>query len=264
MLFKTHFPSNLGKHDPMNHKHPSYLRSLVSAVLVGIFALVVNHYAKMGPKSLHQSMKSVEKYALKYVNARQEPMSPVAHRTKTLQDIHDAISGEFSKWNRQRHHVDQFKLEAAVQEMNLIGSFLDQQQELSDAERTRYRMTQLVTCFMAAEMHPESQSSNFLELCTQFLETDALANTGRIQLLRFYHQVNFQDPQREQLLYSLRDFSESHSEKKGVTLYGMVAEELAMRRHKDLAVAVLKQGLQIYAGSPGVSRLVNALVEVEQ
>ena len=103
-----------------------------------------------------------------------------------------------------------------------------------------------------------------IHLCTQFLETDALANTDRIQLLRFYHQVNFQDPQREQLLYSLRGFSKSHSEKKGVTLYGMVAEELAMRRHKDLAVAVLKQGLQIYAGSPGVSRLVNALVEVEQ
>ena len=248
----------------MNHKQPSHLRSLVSAVLVGIFALAVNQYAKIDPKPLHQSMKSVEKYALKYVNASQEPVSPVVHRTKDLQDIHDAVSGEFAKWKLQRHHVDQLKLEAAIQELKRICSFLDQQQELSDAERNRYRMKQLVVCFMAAEMHPESLSHNFLELCTQFIETDALDDTGRVQLLRFYHQVNFRDPKREQLLYSLREFSESHGEKMGVALYGMVAEELALRRHKDLAIEVLKQGIQIYTGSSGVSRLVNALVEVEQ
>jgi hypothetical protein len=136
--------------------------------------------------------------------------------------------------------------------------------DISEDELRRARMLALGAFFVSAEMLRDKFSPAFLDHCQRLLEDDLNAGQSKkVTLLRFYHQMQVDQSEKDQLLARLREFSrEHHTADVGVPLYLVVAQDLATQGRRDSAKAVLKQGMSVYHGQPEASRLVNELINL--
>ncbi|MDG2380400.1 MAG: hypothetical protein P8N76_01885 [Pirellulaceae bacterium] len=248
----------------MGRNKNSHLRSLMPAVMVGLVALAANQYSKMTPHSFSDSLASLQQHLVGLKKVAAKPVSPLAMQQSTFESLNEIVSKEFATWQKHRHPINSAKLTAVVMETDHVFELLSQNEALTPADQHRTRLSHLIIHFMAAQMQPAIHSDSFLEICTEVVQSRSLDDLDQVQALRFYHEIDLGQADLSLVLPALTEFSATHSEQASVALYQLVAEELVVRGNRELGIRVLKQGIQAYSGSSGGSRLVNALVDVEQ
>ncbi|MCP4194368.1 MAG: hypothetical protein GY768_27485 [Planctomycetaceae bacterium] len=248
----------------MGRKKNSHLRSLMPAVMVGLVALAANQYFKMTPRSFSESLASLQPKLVGLKKVAAKPVSPLAMQQSTFESVNEIVAKEFSTWQKQRHPVNSAKLTAVVIEADHVFALLSENDTLKPEDQRRACLSHLVLHFMAAQMQPEIHSDSFLKICTEVVQDRSLEDLDRVQALRFYHELDFSQADSSLVLPALVEFSATHNEQASVALYQLVAEELVLRGKRELAIELLKQGIQHYSGSAVGSKLVNALVDIER
>ena len=247
----------------MELEKKSNLRSLIPAVLVGLLALAANEYTKMDPAMLRDSVESMEKQIAALMEEEEKP-KPKKTDFGRLMKLHKSTLKKYENWRATRQPLKHEKIESIVDKADrlVVGVLEDPE---SKPKQKSMSMTRRVSIyFMAAEWAPTMYSRQFLELADQLIESELPEYGDSAAVLRFYHLTDFGNPNDDELLRDLVSFSERHSRDASIELYSMVASELWRRGFRQLSVDVLNQGIRLLSGSPGVSRLVNQLIDQQQ
>ncbi len=247
----------------MELEKKSNLRSLVPAVLVGLLALAANEYTKMDPAVLRDSVESMEKQLAALMKEEDKP-KPKKTDLGSLRKLQASTSRKYERWRATRKAIDAKKLRSIVEKADRLANDVLDDPETKPKQKSFARLLQVTIYFMASEWAPNEYSRTFIEMADATIESDTTKVRDDVAVLRFYHLTEFGDPNDRQLLADLAAFGERHGKEAAIELHSMVATELWRRGYRQLSVDVLEQGIRRLSGSPGISRLVNQLIDQRQ
>lgn len=238
----------------------SNLGSLIAAVLLGTLSLAINQVFKSNPEAVASLLRKLQPPVTRPADTRRDPSQVVAamHTRERL------LAKAYAKWTTtgvKKNAQVQGLCRATRNDLAVIG----QLNQVTEEQRLQASMLALKAYFMSAELMRDEFSELFLEHSQQLAESElADAQVRKIELLRAYHLLRVKQSDAQTLLVALRDFAKTHADTKlCISLYLLVAEDLARQHKTNLARAVLSQGKETYRGSPGVKRLINRLIDLQ-
>lgn len=243
----------------IDFERPSNVGSLIGAVLVGLLALAANHYIRMDTKWLQELVEQHNRPKPKRTEVAADLPFDAAGVRKRIQSIESEWSEDFTHWRRSGRGIPRDELLEKRAEVDRLVESIRSHKTL-DAELERgAQMARLRIYFMTAERFGDQYSDEFVDLAKEIEQTETDQASAEASALRFFHLEDFRSPDDQKLLDKLREFSvrTMHTPGVGVQLYSSVAHELCRFGQTTLAERVLDQGVEVYAGSSGISRLIN-------
>ena len=233
------------------------LGSLVMAVLVGLLPLVSNQYVKVKPETLLSALpKTSEK------NTNNEEMFPPSGVEKLRADIKSVdalLSQPFSAYTVGRRTRYDPRLLRGIAAVRPYADRIDEIcQEFNLIEQT----TVLRLLFMAAQLQQETFRPAFVTLCSHIEDKGDQKTTAQAGVLRFYHEQDLSQPNLKELVQALDRFSATHRDPiPEIHLYSIISQGLWRAGHSNDAQEILQRGIRRFKGQPGVSHLVNQMID---
>ncbi len=272
----------------MEFTQRSNLSSLIPALLVSLLALAANYYVRMAPCMTAQQRPAVSLGANSPSSGGQQVTHPVAVEglpesqlaeatgkqkpgvsskvppETQLRDIERRLSTVFRRWQTDQTSVSARVLSDLVQQADAAADELLSGERLSASERMALERRRLKIQFMAAELAPAKQSASFLAAADAFIQFHGDKAAGPVAVLQLIHRHHVSPLSDDGLLAKLEEFTWQYPDPYlGTTLYALMADDLYRRGYRELALRVVRQGMELYKGQAAVSRLVNLLVDLQ-
>jgi hypothetical protein len=270
----------------MELARPSNVGSLIGAVMVGVLAVLANYYVRMDPRVLQgllpdSSSKAVagpidrkqnEKYwqrlwELWRRTNTDEPRSPEQDRQDSLERMkvvekYLLDSSERKKKSGEVLSIEQ--LDVRIKELNQLYDRLRADANTTDEQHKEARLSRLYGYYLAADMAPASYSEDFLDVARELTDNGDETESSHAAALKMLHESDFLHPDEQRLLSELQEFTQTFSASEvGVYLYSIISRELWQNGHSKTAEAVLRLGMETYAGQHR-SRLFNQLQDQQR
>jgi hypothetical protein len=264
---------------------PSNTGSLVSAVLVGLLALASNHYARISPKVIKMMQERARQRALLEQQEAARKIRDAKHPAlehkfgpipvipdelewsneqlaTTIESCEDSIATAFQAWQLERSVVDRPQVVSTLSAVTRIQEYLSRYPQAIDTLSSTSRLALLRVYFMSAQIAPKTHADAFRHWDDRLTHSSVVAEQSQAAALRFYLQQDLRRPKLAELNKGLSDFAKQYpNHALGASLCSMISRELWSRGHQKAAEGVLRHGIEIHAGNPSVSQLVNQLVD---
>ena len=242
----------------------SNLGPLIMAVLVGLLSLAASHYRKLDIQTVDTMLSDLTAPT----TTETQPVSLLGMNPelKALKDklpqIDARLSAAFENWQLQHQNRNNPELLAAVAD---VKPFAEQLQPILKAFSSDEQLRVLRLLFMSIQLQPGTCDQAFEQLCQHLESLPDEKTRSMAGVLHYLKRHDLKQPVPSRLLPALGEFSREFKDAGcGVKLYAIVADSLRTHGYYDFAQQVLRHGIDLYSGTPGVSRLVNQMIDQQQ